>query len=229
MGRRRRHLHRFSVYRRSATIYCPKMGFYGKYVLPRALDWSMRVKAATVERKRFVPLATGRGAGGRHGLGAEHPVLLRRCADRFRPRTVGRTKTARIVEHGKSPDARVQRWQNRLNPVWNRIGGGCNLNRPDRRNGSPGWLRHERRRDWLHQGAEAIDVHFQGHRQTGLTGPASRLASINIDQTLAIQALLGGAWVLTGGLLGRAWANSQRREKNSGGAGDSDAKKFCGR
>ena len=36
------------------------MGFYGKYVLPRALDWSMRVKAATVERKRFVPLATGR-------------------------------------------------------------------------------------------------------------------------------------------------------------------------
>jgi ubiquinone/menaquinone biosynthesis C-methylase UbiE len=34
-----------------------------------------------------------------------------------------------FVEHGKAPDATVQRWQNRLNPVQNRLGGGCNLNR----------------------------------------------------------------------------------------------------
>ena len=34
-----------------------------------------------------------------------------------------------FVEHGRSPDARVLAWQNRLNPLWNRIGGGCNLNR----------------------------------------------------------------------------------------------------
>ena len=34
-----------------------------------------------------------------------------------------------FVEHGRSPDPRVHRWQNRLNPVWDRIGGGCNLNR----------------------------------------------------------------------------------------------------
>ena len=34
-----------------------------------------------------------------------------------------------FVEHGHSPDASVVGWQNRLNPVWNRIGGGCNLNR----------------------------------------------------------------------------------------------------
>jgi hypothetical protein len=34
-----------------------------------------------------------------------------------------------FVEHGQSPDSRVQVWQNRLNPVWNRLGGGCNLNR----------------------------------------------------------------------------------------------------
>jgi SAM-dependent methyltransferase len=34
-----------------------------------------------------------------------------------------------FVEHGRSPDARVLVWQNRLNPLWNRIGGGCNLNR----------------------------------------------------------------------------------------------------
>ncbi len=34
-----------------------------------------------------------------------------------------------FCEHGTAPDAAVRRWQNRLTPVWRRIGGGCNLNR----------------------------------------------------------------------------------------------------
>jgi ubiquinone/menaquinone biosynthesis C-methylase UbiE len=34
-----------------------------------------------------------------------------------------------FVEHGLAPDARVRTWQNRINPLWRRIGGGCNLNR----------------------------------------------------------------------------------------------------
>ena len=34
-----------------------------------------------------------------------------------------------FAEHGESPDANVVRWQNRINPIWNVIGGGCNLNR----------------------------------------------------------------------------------------------------
>jgi ubiquinone/menaquinone biosynthesis C-methylase UbiE len=32
-------------------------------------------------------------------------------------------------EHGRAPDAGVVRWQDRLNPVWRRISGGCNINR----------------------------------------------------------------------------------------------------
>ena len=32
-------------------------------------------------------------------------------------------------EHGKAPDAAVEKWQNRINPVWKKIAGGCNLNR----------------------------------------------------------------------------------------------------
>lgn len=35
-----------------------------------------------------------------------------------------------FAEHGRSPDIRVRRWQDRLTPVWRRIGGGCHLNRP---------------------------------------------------------------------------------------------------
>ena len=34
-----------------------------------------------------------------------------------------------FCEHGKAPDEAVRRWQDRLNPIWGRIGGGCNLNR----------------------------------------------------------------------------------------------------
>jgi len=35
-----------------------------------------------------------------------------------------------FVEHGLSPDHSVRKWQNRLNPVWKKIAGGCHLNRP---------------------------------------------------------------------------------------------------
>jgi ubiquinone/menaquinone biosynthesis C-methylase UbiE len=34
-----------------------------------------------------------------------------------------------FAEHGLSPDARVQIWQKRLNPVWRRVSGGCSLTR----------------------------------------------------------------------------------------------------
>lgn len=37
-----------------------------------------------------------------------------------------------FVEHGLAPEENVRKWQNRLNPVWKRIGGGCHLNRPIR-------------------------------------------------------------------------------------------------
>lgn len=34
-----------------------------------------------------------------------------------------------FVEHGNSPDLGVSVWQERLTPLWKRIGGGCHLNR----------------------------------------------------------------------------------------------------
>jgi SAM-dependent methyltransferase len=35
-----------------------------------------------------------------------------------------------FVEHGRSPDPSVVRWQDRLTPLWRRVTGGCHLNRP---------------------------------------------------------------------------------------------------
>jgi ubiquinone/menaquinone biosynthesis C-methylase UbiE len=34
-----------------------------------------------------------------------------------------------LVEHGRAPDPNVVWWQDRLTPLWKRIGGGCHLNR----------------------------------------------------------------------------------------------------
>ena len=35
-----------------------------------------------------------------------------------------------FLEHGRSPDERVRRWQRRVDPVQSRLAGGCHLDRP---------------------------------------------------------------------------------------------------
>lgn len=35
-----------------------------------------------------------------------------------------------FAEHGLSPEPGVRKWQNRLDPLWHRVSGGCHLNRP---------------------------------------------------------------------------------------------------
>lgn len=37
-----------------------------------------------------------------------------------------------FAEHGLAPEASVQRWQRRIEPVWSRLAGGCRLTRPVR-------------------------------------------------------------------------------------------------
>ena len=38
--------------------------------------------------------------------------------------------TLHFAEHGRSPEAGVARWQDRITPIQRRIFGGCHLNRP---------------------------------------------------------------------------------------------------
>jgi|JFJP01.1.fsa_nt_gi ubiquinone/menaquinone biosynthesis C-methylase UbiE len=35
-----------------------------------------------------------------------------------------------FYEHGRSPDKNIRKWQDKINPIWTKISGGCNLNRP---------------------------------------------------------------------------------------------------
>ena len=37
--------------------------------------------------------------------------------------------TFHFVEHGRAPDARVARWQARIEPTWKRVAGGCHVTR----------------------------------------------------------------------------------------------------
>lgn len=37
-----------------------------------------------------------------------------------------------FAEHGQAPEDRVRKWQDRLDPAWERLSGGCHLNRPIR-------------------------------------------------------------------------------------------------
>ncbi len=53
------------------------------------------------------------------------PAALREIRRVLRP--AGRLV---FVEHGRSPDASVRRWQQGLNPIWRPLAGECNLDRP---------------------------------------------------------------------------------------------------
>ena len=35
-----------------------------------------------------------------------------------------------FCEHGEAPDENIRKWEKRINPVWKKVAGGCNLGRP---------------------------------------------------------------------------------------------------
>lgn len=167
------------------------MSLYRKHVLPRLIDWSCAGKKVEQQRRKVVPLASGRvleiGIGSGLNLpfydsariewvigldpSAELLAMARRRArqipfavryltadgenlplERRSVDTVLVTYTlcsipdaaaalesmrhalrpgGRLLfcEHGRAPDDAVRRWQRSLNPLWRRIGGGCNLER----------------------------------------------------------------------------------------------------
>ena len=167
------------------------MSLYSRFILPRVIHFACGLKPNMKQRRKVVPLASGRvleigfGSGlnlpfydasavehlwalepssemlaiaDRAVRGAPFPVELvaasaedvplpDHCAD-----TVVITYTlctvpdvsralaevarvlrpgARLIfcEHGLAPDESVRKWQRRINPLWKRVGGGCNLDR----------------------------------------------------------------------------------------------------
>jgi ubiquinone/menaquinone biosynthesis C-methylase UbiE len=67
-----------------------------------------------------------------------------------------------FVEHGRSPDARVAVWQDRLTPLQRRVAGGCHLNRPIDRLVADSGLDLTRMETYYVQGPKAFGYTFEG-------------------------------------------------------------------
>jgi ubiquinone/menaquinone biosynthesis C-methylase UbiE len=65
-----------------------------------------------------------------------------------------------FVEHGRAPDSNVAWWQDRLTPIWKRLGGGCHLNRAIKSLIQGAGFRLERLE--LHARSKGDDVHVRG-------------------------------------------------------------------
>jgi ubiquinone/menaquinone biosynthesis C-methylase UbiE len=67
-----------------------------------------------------------------------------------------------FIEHGRAPDPGVVAWQDRLTPLWKKIGGGCHLNRKiDELIASAGFQIGELKTDYL-PGPRPMTYTYQG-------------------------------------------------------------------
>jgi ubiquinone/menaquinone biosynthesis C-methylase UbiE len=68
-----------------------------------------------------------------------------------------------FVEHGRAPEPRVRRWQNRLTPLWKKLAGGCHLNRPiDLLIAQAGFDIVELETGHLVKGPRVVTFHYRG-------------------------------------------------------------------
>jgi ubiquinone/menaquinone biosynthesis C-methylase UbiE len=72
-----------------------------------------------------------------------------------------------FLEHGRSPDADVAKWQDRLTPLQRRIGGGCHLNRPIGRLLADSGLEVTQMDNFYLKGPKALGYMFEGAATKG--------------------------------------------------------------
>ncbi len=67
-----------------------------------------------------------------------------------------------FLEHGRSPDPKVRRWQDRMTPLQRRIAGGCHLNRPIDDLVTDAGLEVERLENYYVRGPKALGYMYEG-------------------------------------------------------------------
>ena len=68
-----------------------------------------------------------------------------------------------FIEHGLASEPSVQGWQRRVNPLWRRVSGGCNINRPiDRLIRAAGFDIGELETGYLIKGPRLMTYHYKG-------------------------------------------------------------------
>ncbi len=167
------------------------MGFYNKYILPKAINCACKQRSNTIQRKKVIPLAIGNvleiGVGSglnipfynhtkvKHltaidpseelwemneneikNLGFDFEFIkasaenipaedncfdtvvitytlcsienINKALDEVK-RVLKPSGNLIFCEHGLAPEKKTQNWQKFINPLWKKIGGGCNLNK----------------------------------------------------------------------------------------------------
>jgi SAM-dependent methyltransferase len=72
-----------------------------------------------------------------------------------------------FAEHGLAPSASVRWWQDRLTPAWQRLSGGCHLNRPIRSMIEDAGFRIDRIETGYISGPKAFTFMYEGSAQRG--------------------------------------------------------------
>lgn len=72
-----------------------------------------------------------------------------------------------FVEHGRAPDPKVARWQDRLTPLQRRMFGGCHLNRPIDDLIAAAGFEVKRLENYFMRGPKAIGYMFEGVARKG--------------------------------------------------------------
>jgi SAM-dependent methyltransferase len=67
-----------------------------------------------------------------------------------------------FIEHGRAPEERTARWQDRTNPLWRRLTGGCNMNRPIDRIVQEGGFELEGMERFRHSGPRLLAHMYRG-------------------------------------------------------------------
>ena len=70
-----------------------------------------------------------------------------------------------FVEHGRAPEPRVRWWQDRLDPAWTRLAGGCHLNRAIAELIESAGFRIERLETGYMRGPRAMTFMYEGSAQ----------------------------------------------------------------
>jgi hypothetical protein len=95
------------------------MGLYDRFVLPVLLECTCGSRPIAYQRRKVVPQAKGRVLEVGMGSGLNLPYY-----------DAGQVERVFGLDPAGHLLAKAERaWQHRLNPLWRRIGGGCNLDR----------------------------------------------------------------------------------------------------
>lgn len=67
-----------------------------------------------------------------------------------------------FIEHGRSRDENVRRWQDRINPAWRRFADGCNINRPIDELVEEGGFELRSLEEFLGKGPQFVSTMYRG-------------------------------------------------------------------